>query len=314
MFKILKLRVFTLFFLIFCSQISHAQSDCPPEFELPSKEQGLLAQKEAIDRGFLWRVSKDNKTSFLYGTIHVGNINWMFPGPKVFNALRRSNKLAVELNIADPVVRKELIDLILDTRESKLSTALNDRIKFYANKNCIKAEQYQIFRPEIQITTLETMSLRRERIYPELGIDMTLMAIASNMKKMIVGLETPREQMNGILSKPDELEQDISEALKKLEDEADKAILAKIIDVWVNKDFDMLNNYAKWCKCLDTKKDRDEMKRALDDRNIIMVDRFDKIQANEGRVFLAVGALHMVGPMGIPMLLKNQGYTVDRLH
>lgn len=238
----------------------------------------------------------------------------MFPGPKVFNALRRSNKLAVELNIADPVVRKELIDLILDTRESKLSTALNDRIKFYANKNCIKAEQYQIFRPEIQITTLETMSLRRERIYPELGIDMTLMAIASNMKKMIVGLETPREQMNGILSKPDELEQDISEALKKLEDEADKAILAKIIDVWVNKDFDMLNNYAKWCKCLDTKKDRDEMKRALDDRNIIMVDRFDKIQANEGRVFLAVGALHMVGPMGIPMLLKNQGYTVDRLH
>lgn len=309
-----KVQVFIFIFLILGIRISYAQTDCPPEFVLPTKEQGMQAQREALDRGFLWRVIKDNKVSYLYGTIHVGNINWMFPGPKVLNALRQSDKLAVELNFDDPAVRKELIDLLLNSGESKLSNELKERINRYATKNCIKTENFQNIRPEMQLITLETMSLRREKIYPELGIDMTLMAIASNMKKKIIGLETPLEQMNGILSKPDELEQDISEALKKLENDTDKVILAKIINVWVNRDFDVLNNYAEWCKCLDTQKERDEMKRSLDDRNIIMIDRFNKIHANEDGVFLAVGALHMVGPMGIPTLLKKQGYTVDRLH
>jgi uncharacterized protein len=308
-----KVQVFIIIFLILGIQISYAQTDCPAEFVLPTKEQGSKAQKEAVDRGFLWRVSKDNKTSYLYGTIHVGNINWMFPGPKVLNALHQSKKLAVELNFDSPEVRKELIDLILNVSEINLSIKLKERINRYAAKNCVKAESYQNLRPELQLITLETMSLRREKIYPEFGIDMTVMAIASGMKKTIIGLETPQEQMNGILSKPGELEQDISEALNKLEDDADKEMLTKIVNIWVTSDFNVLNNYAEWCKCLDTQKERDDMKRALDDRNTVMVDRFNKIHAEEGLIFMAVGALHMVGPVGIPALLKNKGYSVDRL-
>jgi uncharacterized protein len=312
--KLLKIRVLALLFLTLIFRVSFAQSDCPPEFALPKADQFKSLQKASTDHGFLWKVTKDGKTSHLFGTIHIGKVDWMFPGPMVVNALSQSKKLAVELNFDDPEVRKVMLDLALSKSESKLSNELNERIKRYALKNCVKYESLLNLRPEIQLMTLGALSLRKEKIYPELGIDMALMGIASAMRKTIVGLETPQEQMSVIFSKPDELEQDIKEALSKLEDGLDDEMLSKVVNSWVGKDFDILNNYADWCKCLDTQKDRDEMKRSIDDRNVLMVNRFHEIHADGGQILMAVGSLHMVGPMGIPTLLKNRGYTVERLH
>lgn len=314
MVKFLKIRVFALFVLVLFLETSFAQTDCSPEFSPPKPEQFEYLQQTAKDHGFLWKVTKDGKASHLYGTIHVGKLEWMFPGPLVMNALEQSQKLVLELNLGDPDVVKTLMQLTVSKSDAKLSNELEERIKRLAIKNCVKYELLQNLRPEMQLMTLGVISLRREKIYPELGIDTTLREIAAAMKKTIIGIETPQEQMSLLLSKPEVLEQDIKEALIKIEEGLNVEILSKTVKSWVEKDFNVMDNYANWCKCLDTQKDRDEMKRALDDRNIIMVDRFDKIQATNGTVFMAVGALHMVGPMGIPALLKNQGYTVERLH
>jgi len=54
-----------------------AENECPPEPKPLSPEMLSAAQRQARDRGFLWRVSKDGHSSYLYGTLHVGREAWL---------------------------------------------------------------------------------------------------------------------------------------------------------------------------------------------------------------------------------------------
>ena len=65
--------------------------------QAPTPEQIQAAQRDARDRGFLWRISKDGRSSYLYGTLHVGKLDWAFPGPRLAEALRDTDALAVEI-------------------------------------------------------------------------------------------------------------------------------------------------------------------------------------------------------------------------
>ena len=49
-------------------------------------EQVEAGMKAAEDHGFLWRVSRDGRVSYLYGTIHLARLAWVFPGPTVVEA------------------------------------------------------------------------------------------------------------------------------------------------------------------------------------------------------------------------------------
>ena len=55
------------------------------------------------------------------------------------------------------------------------------------------------------------------------------------------------------------------------------------------------------------------MKRLLDDRNPASPTRIDALHAGGQRVFAAVGSLHMIGPNGLPALMGERGYRVERI-
>ena len=68
----------------------------------PTAEQWQAAQREARDVGLLWRLSKDGRDSWLFGTLHVGKLAWSAPGPALRQALARSDVLALEIDPTDP--------------------------------------------------------------------------------------------------------------------------------------------------------------------------------------------------------------------
>jgi uncharacterized protein len=81
-----------------------AAEPCPPQpapLTPAAVEQGL---RSAVDRGLLWRISKGGRSSWLYGTLHVGRQPWMFPGPQVREALQSADRVALELDLLDPAV------------------------------------------------------------------------------------------------------------------------------------------------------------------------------------------------------------------
>jgi uncharacterized protein YbaP (TraB family) len=90
-------------------------------------------------------------------------------------------------------------------------------------------------------------------------------------------------------------------------------MLKRIADVWSGSKLDELERYASWCDCMKTADDRRDMKRMLDERNPAMAEQVAAWHEGGERVFAAVGSLHMIGPQGLPALLKARGYRVERI-
>jgi uncharacterized protein YbaP (TraB family) len=73
----------------------------------------------------------------------------------------------------------------------------------------------------------------------------------------------------------------------------------------------MLETYPQWCNCLGTEAERQLYARVVDGRNPGMAEAIAR-QLRQGRsLFVAVGALHLVGPQGLPALLAAQGFQVQ---
>src|SRR4029079_1658260 len=83
-----------------------AAASCPPAAQQLTTETLNAGIRDAKDHGFLWRITKGGRSSYLYGTIHAARAEWMFPGPVTLDALRNSDTLALELDVLDPDVHR----------------------------------------------------------------------------------------------------------------------------------------------------------------------------------------------------------------
>ena len=103
------------------------------------------------------------------------------------------------------------------------------------------------------------------------------------------------------------------DGLEQLEDPKSPQTLQQLANIWASGNEETLENYADWCDCIKTERDRLKYARLMEGRNPGMAQGIAN-QLKQGKtVFAAVGALHMVGPMGLPELLRQKGYQVERV-
>src|SRR5262249_50006685 len=79
-----------------------AEPVCPPSAVVPTQDQLQDAVRNARDHGALWRLEKGGRHGYLYGTIHIANLEWAMPGPTISRALRESETIAIEADPSDP--------------------------------------------------------------------------------------------------------------------------------------------------------------------------------------------------------------------
>jgi uncharacterized protein YbaP (TraB family) len=103
------------------------------------------------------------------------------------------------------------------------------------------------------------------------------------------------------------------QTLSQLEQGQARAMLVRVARVWENSDLDQLARFEQWCGCADTEADRQFLRRVNDERNPPMAARIDALHAGGQTVFAAVGSLHMTGPQGLPLLMQQRGYQVERV-
>ena len=113
---------------------------CPPAPPKPTPEMMQSAMRTATDHGYLWRISKDGRTSYLYGTIHVGKPEWIFPGPTVMEALRATDTMALEFDMMDPAMQENMKKAIAAMHGNALSAALKKRLRHQAETLCVPYE------------------------------------------------------------------------------------------------------------------------------------------------------------------------------
>ena len=285
---------------------------CPAAATPITSESLSAGIRTAKDHGFLWRVTKDGRSSYLYGTIHAARTEWMFPGPVTLEALRRSDTLALELDVLDPDVQRRLAASIGGQKRDPLPPALARRIERQLKAECADVETFAKFAPEFQIASLSVMAARRDGLDPANAIDLVLAVLAREFGKPVASLETPELQMQA-LQMPSQAETlaFVSSGLDDLESGRTRPMLNRMAQVWTEGNYAELSRFESWCSCLDTATERAAMKRMLEDRNPQLASSIDTLHAGGTRVFAAVGSLHMIGPTGLPELLRQRGYRVE---
>ena len=272
-----------------------ALADCPPTATAPTPERIQAGMRDARDHGFLWRISKDGRSSFLFGTIHIARLDWVFPGPQVGKALLASDTVALELDLLDPQVRARLAAVAGSAAADELPASLKQRLQRLMQSECIAPEVLADLAPEMQVAALTTLAARRDGLDPAYGIDIFLAGLARGSRKTVVSLETPELQ---------------AQALRMPDAQATRALLESALDeLEAGRARPSLNRIARvWAEA-----DREAMKRLLDDRNPALADAIAALHGSGKAVFAAVGSLHMVGPLGLPALLARRGFGIERI-
>ena len=152
------------------------------------------------------------------------------------------------------------------------------------------------------------LAITHKKYFPnkpdEVQLDTYFQDLAKKDGKKIFGLETIQVQINAMfkqLSLARQLEM-LNESFK--EKDGLKSAIAVMNDAYTSNDLDALHQlmYAETYK-------PEEMKPLLDDRNNYWMQQVPKLM-NEQPLFVAVGALHLVGETGLVQQLRKKGYTV----
>lgn len=312
--KTIRLGLFVLLIVVANSASAESRTTCPPVETQPTPEMIQDGVRNARDRGFLWRISKNGRTSYLYGTMHVGKLDWAFPGPNVTQALRATDTVALELDMLDADIRNRMVKGLATLHTMALPAPLEKRMRQQAEAVCIPFDSLAKLSPEFQITTLTLMVGRWDGLDASYAIDSVLAGIGHGAKKNVVSLETPEAQLQLLQMKDaQETIAFVQESLDELETGRSRNLLKRISRMWANADYAEMERYNEWCDCLNTESERELMKRILDERNPNLADRIDALHASGKRVFAAVGSLHMFGPSGLPLLMSKRGYQVERV-
>ena len=297
------------------AQAARAQS-CPPPFRQPSEAEVNRQAGSAQDRGFLWSISKYGVTSYLYGTMHVQKLNWIYPGPRLRRTLLSVKLLALEVDPSDPEVRRQIREPPTEGAvRFTLPEPLRQRVYARMRAECVNppiagASQAAPMR----VTSLELLDARRDGLEAAFGSDVVLASAAHSVHKPIYSLETVSEQMRALRPANEaEFVSLLQQGLDNLDSGASRRVRTHLVNAWSTSDADAMQHYKDWCECQQTDAQRAQYKRVVDDRNLLLAERIGALHVRRGPVLVGVGALHMFGPEGLVELLRARGFTVTRV-
>lgn len=287
-------------------------ASCPPQATAPTRELLLKAQQQAADRGLLWRISRGGRDSFLYGTMHAGRAEWLALGPRTEASLARTGVLALEINVMDPAVQAALRD-VTQGPPRRLPAELMQSLRDAWSAECLPADDLRAGPTEFHVAQLAMAQAQRQGLFPLYGAESALLMRSLRTERPVVGLETVQTQLATLLARSDdEAEAMVRDALADWRDPRAPQLLERLTQAWLQGNLKDLEAYATWCDCVNTPSEREAFARLVDGRNPGMADAIERLHAGVS-VFAAVGALHLIGPQGLPVLLQARGFTVTRL-
>ena len=309
-----RLVVLIFLFVLSCASIGQtAKKNCPPALPTLTNEQWIEKAKTAKPAGFLWKVEKHGQVSWLYGTMHINNLELAMPSPVIVNAIKQVDIVALELDVSTP---EKSLALAAEVSKPVLgATPLDDktiaRIKKYTESLCLPTDYFLKLPLPILKLALPVHALRAKGLYSEFMVDAFIGGLGTGLKKKVMALETVKIQTNA-LSQPNPGREliDLNETLQKLELGDTQKLMQQIFDAWSKSDIAKFEQFFDWCECMRTPEERAQMKRLNDDRNVVMARQIMQMLDDSKRLFVAVGSLHMIDSKGLPALLREQGAVV----
>lgn len=293
--------------------IAGASCPAPPVQATPAQAQAWSQQ--APDRGLLYRISRDGRESYVFGSLHIGRPAWAYPGPKLRAALERVDLLALELDLSDAATLRVLSQPPAHAPSLKLSPALRKRLDAQARAACLPPAALAGQHPLMELSTYTVLAARWDGLDPSFGQELLLSHWARQHGLPIIGLEDAASQQQALIPSEAKLALlSLDKGLAQLERGRVRPLMKRLVQAWEQGDLATMQDYARWCNCVEDAQDRADFIRLNDARNPGLAAAIAARHARGQSVLAAVGALHLSGPQSLLKQLSRRGFVVEQLH
>lgn len=268
----------------------------------------LFSYSQKLENSLLWKISGNGlkSDSYLYGTIHITCDASL--DENTIKALDKTQQLYLELDMDDKSMQMQMMKYMMMKDGIKLSTLLNEddfrAVDDFLKKHMsMSAKMFDGFKPFIVSTML----------YPKMidcsfqSVESELMRVTKEQNEEIYGLETVEDQMNVFDTISYEIQAQELVKMAKSDLEKDKAELAKMMEVYKNKDIEGMLEMLDDSENKITSENQDVL---LNNRNQNWIPLMVKTM-KEKPTFFGVGAAHLAGEKGVIKLLRKQGFKVE---
>ena len=264
--------------------------------------------------GLLFEIKSSLNTVYVFGSIHLAKASFYPLSTQVEQAYAQATTVAVEADVTDAVASKNALPLLSyaspDKIQNHLSATTWQSLQAFAGP---AAEQLQGFKPAVAAMGITLGAFAQQGYDPAYGIDLHFIHRAKADKKKLLELESLAFQASVLSGLTDE-ESDalLKQSLEALRNGEAVRDAEHMITMWQAGDalgLAALFTEAK-NKDVGTKK---LMKLLLDDRNVGMAQKINRLLIDGEKAFVVVGAGHLTGANSIIDLLQKQGVQVRQL-
>ena len=274
----------------------------------------VTCSAQAQYKSLLWKISGNGlkDTSYLYGTMHTADSRILELSNRAKPYFDGSKAYAMEL---DPDGEKNMMGLmgkLMMGKDHSLQKMIPAKEYSYLDSICssqmgLPMSMFDNVSPVIIMTIFEgvTMGLDETSVTGKVPVlDLYFHEEAKKAKKKIIGIETVAEQLGALNSlsyqeQADMLTQEVDSF------QVNKNGNSEVLKYYLDQDLDSLS-----ANDTEDKKSEKFYKALVVDRNARMATRMSEFIKKQP-TFIAVGALHLPGDIGVIALLRKKGVTVE---
>jgi uncharacterized protein len=289
-----------------CVALADNRSECQPlpEVVTPPADAATIPYAQ----GLLFEIEGEQITSsYIFGTMHVADPDIVNLPKEVNDAFARSQSFVMEALFDEKSVAELMHSMVIEqgpTLDRSLTPQMFDTLASLL-------ERYDLSRP-VAARLQPWAAFQTLSMPPQKGgtpLDLVLMRRAQTARLPVQGLETLQEQTKVMseMSRADQLSM-LKEVICHYPIFQRETVEAKAAyrDRQLGRLLTMTTQHVH---------EGDPTQRLLDrllwTRNVHMADRLAPL-LTKGNVFIAIGALHLVGERGVLALLSTRGYRVSR--
>lgn len=262
----------------------------------------------------IWRLQDADSEIWLFGTVHVLPPDLDWKSPAVETAFAKAELIVFETP-TDAAAQAEVARVVAaagslapgETLSGRLQPADAARLQRVTQALGVDARALETMRPWLAALQLSLRFVARQGHDPNSGVERVLEADAQARGLPRRYLETPESQIRLLADLPPADEaRFLAATLRQIEEDADT--VNEMDDAWARGDVERLGTLLTE----DIREAGPEVYAALlTRRNAAWTSEIDTMMRGKGRIFIAVGAAHLVGPDGVPAMLRAKGYVVE---
>jgi uncharacterized protein YbaP (TraB family) len=262
----------------------------------------------------LWRISDSHSEIWLFGTVHILPPTLKWEDGRIASAFKAADIVYFETPLDAPA-QADIGALVArygyNQRGVTLSSQLSAEDRVRLIRVCARFKLDPVLlepaRPWLAGVQLSVAATLARGQATQSGVDQVLDRDAQAQHKTRAYFETAEQQVRFFADLPRDAEvQFLRSTLREIEQ--DSGEIDTLDQAWAHGDIKAITRDVN-----DMIKDSgpDIYAALIRDRNVRWANEIDHMMKGSGKIFIAVGAAHMVGADGVPALLRKKGYKVE---